>query len=63
MTRINADIPAPPGGFVTGSGTGGGAPRTRASSDAPDDRRVLREGTARPGAAGHATHLTHDLSR
>jgi dihydrofolate reductase len=58
MTRIIADISISLDGFVTGPdpgpangmGTGGDALHTWAFSDDPDDRRVLREGTARSGA-------------
>ncbi|RST17568.1 dihydrofolate reductase [Streptomyces sp. WAC05374] len=58
MTRIIADISVSVDGFVTGPdpgpdnglGTGGDALHTWAFSDDPDDRRVLREGTARSGA-------------
>ncbi|MFC9431286.1 dihydrofolate reductase family protein [Streptomyces sp. NPDC056987] len=58
MTRIIADISVSLDGFVTGPdpgpanglGTGGEALHTWAFSDDPDDRRVLREGTARSGA-------------
>ncbi|CAM5644735.1 hypothetical protein [Streptomyces afghaniensis 772] [Streptomyces afghaniensis] len=58
MTRIIADISLSLDGFVTGPdpgpdnglGTGGEALHTWAFSDDPDDRRVLREGTARSGA-------------
>ncbi|MFF3611377.1 dihydrofolate reductase family protein [Streptomyces sp. NPDC002580] len=58
MTRIIADISVSLDGFVTGRdpgpdnglGTGGEALHTWAFSDDPDDRRVLREGTARSGA-------------
>ncbi|WP_369192908.1 dihydrofolate reductase family protein [Streptomyces djakartensis] len=58
MTRIIADISVSLDGFVTGPdpgpdnglGTGGEALHTWAFSDAPDDRRVLRETTARSGA-------------
>ncbi|MFI6208987.1 dihydrofolate reductase family protein [Streptomyces sp. NPDC051041] len=58
MTRLIADISASLDGFVTGPdpgpdnglGTGGEALHTWAFSDDPDDRRVLREGTARSGA-------------
>jgi dihydrofolate reductase len=58
MTRIIADISASLDGFVTGPapdpdnglGTGGEALHTWAFSDDPDDRRILREGTARSGA-------------
>jgi hypothetical protein len=65
MTRIIADISASLDGFVTGPdpspdnglGTGGGALHTWAFSDDPDDRRVLREGTARSGAVVLGRHL------
>jgi dihydrofolate reductase len=58
MTRIIADISVSLDGFVTGPGpgpdnglgTGGDALHTWAFSDDPDDRRLLREGTARSGA-------------
>ncbi|MFH8662965.1 dihydrofolate reductase family protein [Streptomyces afghaniensis] len=58
MTRIIADISISLDGFVTGPdpgpdsglGTGGEALHTWAFSDDPDDRRVLREATARSGA-------------
>ncbi|MET7438756.1 MULTISPECIES: dihydrofolate reductase family protein [unclassified Streptomyces] len=58
MTRIIADISVSLDGFVTGPdpgpdnglGTGGEALHTWAFSDDPDDRRLLREGTARSGA-------------
>jgi dihydrofolate reductase len=58
MTRIIADISVSLDGYVTGPdpgpgnglGTGGEALHTWAFSDAPDDRRVLREATARSGA-------------
>ncbi|MGW4985485.1 dihydrofolate reductase family protein, partial [Streptomyces mirabilis] len=58
MTRIIADISVSLDGFVTGPdpgpdnglGTGGEALHTWAFSDDPDDRRVLRQGTARSGA-------------
>ena len=58
MTRIIADISVSLDGFVTGPdpgpdnglGTGGEALHTWAFSDDPDDRRVLRESTARSGA-------------
>ena len=58
MTRIIADISVSLDGFVTGPdpgpdnglGTGGKALHTWAFSDDPDDRRVLREATARSGA-------------
>ncbi|MFB7510235.1 dihydrofolate reductase family protein [Streptomyces broussonetiae] len=57
MTRTIADISASLDSFVTGPdpgpdnglGTGGEALHTWAFSDDPDDRRVLREGTARSG--------------
>jgi len=65
MTRIIADISVSLDGFVTGPdpgpdnglGTGGEALHTWAFSDDPDDRRVLREGTARSGAAVLGRHL------
>ncbi|WP_327287341.1 dihydrofolate reductase family protein [Streptomyces sp. NBC_01198] len=58
MTRIIADITMSLDGFVTGPdpgprsglGTGGRALHAWAFSDDPDDRRVLREATARSGA-------------
>ncbi|MEU2916351.1 dihydrofolate reductase family protein [Streptomyces massasporeus] len=58
MTRIIADISVSLDGVVTGPdpgprnglGTGGEALHTWAFSDDPDDRRVLREATARSGA-------------
>src|SRR5687768_2322583 len=58
MTRITADISVSLDGFVTGPdpgpdnglGTGGEALHTWAFSDDPDDRRILREATARSGA-------------
>ncbi|ROP47612.1 hypothetical protein EDD94_7308 [Streptomyces sp. PanSC9] len=58
MTRVIADISVSLDGFVTGPGpgprhglgSGGEALHTWAFSDDPDDRRVLREGTARSGA-------------
>jgi len=58
MTRIVADISVSLDGFVTGPdpgpgnglGTGGEALHTWAFSEDPDDRRVLRESTARSGA-------------
>ncbi|MFD0647674.1 dihydrofolate reductase family protein [Streptomyces malaysiensis subsp. malaysiensis] len=58
MTRIIADISVSLDGFVTGPdpgpdnglGTGGEALHTWAFSDDPDDRRILREATARSGA-------------
>ncbi|MFD7792576.1 dihydrofolate reductase family protein [Streptomyces sp. NPDC059759] len=58
MTRIVADISVSLDGLVTGPdpgvdsglGTGGEALHTWAFSDDPDDRRVLREATARSGA-------------
>ncbi|KOV76449.1 MULTISPECIES: dihydrofolate reductase family protein [unclassified Streptomyces] len=58
MTRIVADISVSLDGFVTGPdpapdnglGTGGEALHTWAFSDDPDDRRYLREGTARSGS-------------
>ncbi|MBB6421937.1 dihydrofolate reductase family protein [Streptomyces sp. AK010] len=57
MTRIIADISVSLDGFVTGPdpgprnglGTGGEALHTWAFSDDPDDRRLLREATARSG--------------
>jgi dihydrofolate reductase len=64
MTRIIADISVSLDGFVTepdpspdnGLGTGGEAPHTWTFSDDPDDRRVLREGTARSGAVVLGRH-------
>ncbi|REE65696.1 dihydrofolate reductase [Streptomyces sp. 3212.3] len=58
MTRIIADISVSLDGFVAGPdpgphsglGSGGEALHTWAFSDDPDDRRVLREATARSGA-------------
>jgi dihydrofolate reductase len=58
MTRIIADISVSLDGFVTGPdpspdnglGNGGAALHPWALSDDPDDRRVLREETARSGA-------------
>ncbi|MDX3075611.1 dihydrofolate reductase family protein [Streptomyces sp. MI02-7b] len=58
MTRVIADISVSLDGFVTGPGagpdnglgTGGSALHTWAFSDDPDDRRFLRETTARSGA-------------
>lgn len=58
MTRIIADISVSLDGFVTGPdpgpgnglGTGGEALHTWVFSEDPDDRRVLREATARSGA-------------
>jgi hypothetical protein len=58
VTRIIADISVSLDGFVTGPhpgpdnglGNGGEALHTWAFSDDPDDRRVLREATARSGA-------------
>ncbi|MER7773026.1 dihydrofolate reductase family protein [Kitasatospora sp. NPDC096140] len=58
MTRIIADISVSVDGFVTGPdpgpdsgmGTGGDALHSWAFSDDPDDRRLLREATARSGA-------------
>ncbi|MEU6850608.1 dihydrofolate reductase family protein [Actinacidiphila alni] len=58
MTRIIADISVSLDGFVTGPGpgpesglgAGGDALHTWAFSDDPDDRRLLREATARSGA-------------
>jgi dihydrofolate reductase len=60
MTRIIADISVSLDGLVTGPGpspdnglgAGGEALHTSAFSDDPGDRRVLREGTARPCASG-----------
>ncbi|MEU7037670.1 dihydrofolate reductase family protein [Streptomyces sp. NPDC046237] len=58
MTRIIADISVSLDGFVTGPdpgpdnglGTGGEALHAWAFSEDPEDRRILREGTARSGA-------------
>lgn len=58
MTRVTADISVSLDGFVTGPdpgpdnglGTGGEALHHWAFSDDPDDRRILREATARSGA-------------
>jgi dihydrofolate reductase len=58
MTRIIADISLSLDGFVAGPdpdadnglGAGGEALHTWAFSDDPDDRRILREATARSGA-------------
>lgn len=58
MTRVVADISVSLDGFVTGPdpgpdnglGTGGEALHTWAFSDDPDDRRIVRETTARSGA-------------
>jgi len=58
MVRIIADISVSLDGFVTGPdpgpdnglGTGGEALHTWAFSDDPEDRRILREATARSGA-------------
>ncbi|MFJ4277565.1 dihydrofolate reductase family protein [Streptomyces massasporeus] len=58
MSRIIADISVSLDGFVTGPdpgprnglGAGGEALHTWAFSDDPDDRRILREATARSGA-------------
>ncbi|MGR6998399.1 dihydrofolate reductase family protein [Yinghuangia aomiensis] len=58
MTRIIADISVSLDGFVTGPdpgpdrglGTGGEALHTWAFSEDPDDRRILRDATARSGA-------------
>ncbi|MFF7858028.1 dihydrofolate reductase family protein [Streptomyces sp. NPDC007904] len=65
MTRIIADISVSLDGFVTGPdpgpdnglGTGGEALHTWAFSGDPDDRRFLREGTARSGAVVLGRHL------
>jgi dihydrofolate reductase len=65
VTRIIADISVSLDGFVTGPdagpdnglGTGGEALHTWAFSDDPEDRRVLREGTARSGAVVLGRHL------
>ncbi len=69
MTRIIVDISVCLDGFVAGPGpspdnglgTGGGALHTWAFSGDPDDRRVLREGTARSGAAVPGSHLFERL--
>jgi dihydrofolate reductase len=58
MTKIIAEISVSLDGFVTGPdpgpdnglGTGGEALHTWAFSDDPDDRRIVREATARSGA-------------
>ncbi|MBO8190156.1 dihydrofolate reductase family protein [Streptomyces oryzae] len=58
MTRIIADISVSLDGFVTGPdpgpdsglGTGGDALHTWAFSDDPEERRLVREATARSGA-------------
>lgn len=65
MSRIIADISVSLDGFVTGPdpgpdnglGTGGEALHTWAFSDDPEDRRVLREATARSGAVVLGRHL------
>ncbi|MEU6799621.1 dihydrofolate reductase family protein [Streptomyces neyagawaensis] len=65
MTRIIADISVSLDGFVTGPdpgpdnglGTGGEALHTWAFSDDPEDRRILREATARSGAVVLGRHL------
>jgi len=65
MTRIIADISVSLDGFVTGPdpspanglGTGGEALHTWAFSGDPEDRRYLREGTARSGAVILGRHL------
>jgi dihydrofolate reductase len=65
MTRITADVSVSLDGFVTGPGagqdsglgTGGDALHTWAFSDDPEDRRYLREGTARSGAVVLGRHL------
>ncbi|SEG81025.1 Dihydrofolate reductase [Actinacidiphila yanglinensis] len=65
MTRIIADISVSLDGFVTGPGAGpdsglgagGEALHTWAFSDDPDDRRILREATARSGAVVLGRHL------
>jgi dihydrofolate reductase len=65
MTRIIADISVSLDGFVTGPdpgpdnglGTGGDALHTWAFSDDPDDRRILREATARSGSVVLGRHL------
>lgn len=71
MTRIVADILVSLDGFVTGPdpgpdngpGTGGEALLTWALSDYPDDRRILREGTTRPGAVVLGRDLQLDIDR
>jgi hypothetical protein len=77
MTPITADISLSLDGFATepgpsqgnGLGTSGGALHTWTLSDAPEDRPVLREGTARSGAVVLGRHpsdvvdaLTLDLA-
>ncbi|MEU1464687.1 dihydrofolate reductase family protein [Streptomyces sp. NPDC005727] len=65
MTRLIADVSVSLDGFVTGPdpspdnglGTGGEALHTWAFSDDPDDRRILREGTARSGVVVLGRHL------
>ncbi|MEU6447242.1 dihydrofolate reductase family protein [Streptomyces sp. NPDC046979] len=65
MTHIIADISVSLDGFVTGPdpgpenglGTGGEPLHTWAFSDDPDDRRILREATARSGAVVLGRHL------
>ncbi|MEV7468069.1 dihydrofolate reductase family protein [Streptomyces kronopolitis] len=65
MTRIIADISVSLDGFVTGPnpgpgnglGTGGEALHTWAFSDDPDDRRLVRDSTARSGAVLLGRHL------
>jgi dihydrofolate reductase len=65
MTRSITDISVSLDGFVTGPdpnpdnglGTGGEALHTWAFPDDPDDRRVLREGTAHSGAVVLGRHL------
>ncbi|TDC77644.1 dihydrofolate reductase family protein [Streptomyces hainanensis] len=65
MTRIIADISVSLDGFVTGPdpgpdnglGVGGEALHTWAFSEDPDDRRILREATARSGAVVLGRHL------
>ncbi|MGF7120207.1 hypothetical protein [Rhodococcus sp. BE178] len=71
MTRIVADISVSLDGFVTGPdpspdyglGTGGEALHTGALSDYPDDRRILREGATRSGAAVLGRDLQLDIDR
>lgn len=53
--RLRHRAPGPSPG--NGPGTGGEALHTWAFSDAPDDRRALREGTARSGAVVLGRHL------
>ena len=70
MTRIVADISVSLDGFVTGPdprpdnlGTGGEALHTWAFSDDADDRRILREGTARSGAVVLGRRLFDQVDR